>query len=79
MSNHNLHVSKTNFQIKGFALGLTLEQRWKAIRKSTIEEDKRTVHEYSTLKILFHIDLKAYGESLLRSIMRMFLSEKVIN
>ena len=28
--NHNLHVNKTNFHVKGFALGLTLKQRRKA-------------------------------------------------
>ena len=29
-----LHVNKTNFHMKGFALGLALEQRRKATRKS---------------------------------------------
>ena len=32
-----LHVNKTNFHMKGFALGLTLKQRRKATRKSPIE------------------------------------------
>ena len=28
-----LHVNKTNFHMKGFALGLTLKQKWKATRQ----------------------------------------------
>ena len=32
----HLHVNKTNFHMKGFALGLALEQRRKATRKSPI-------------------------------------------
>ena len=35
--NQNLHVNKTNFHIKGFALGLALKQRRKATRKSPIQ------------------------------------------
>ena len=31
--NQHLHVNKTNFHMKGFALGLALKQRWKATRK----------------------------------------------
>ena len=31
-----LHVNKTNFHVKGFALGLALKQRRKATRKSPI-------------------------------------------
>ena len=34
--NQNLHVNKTNFHIKGFALGLTLRQRRKTAQKSLI-------------------------------------------
>ena len=34
--NQNLCVNKTNFRMKGFALGLTLEQRQKATQKSPI-------------------------------------------
>ena len=33
---HNLHVNKTNFHMKGFALGLALKQRRKATRKSPV-------------------------------------------
>ena len=36
----HLHVNKTNFQMKGFALGLTLKQRRKATRKSPIKSMK---------------------------------------
>ena len=32
----HLHVNKTNFHTKGFALGLALKQRRKVIRKSPI-------------------------------------------
>ena len=32
----HLHVNKTNFHMKGFALGLALKQRRKATRKSSI-------------------------------------------
>ena len=32
----HLHVNKTNFHMKGFALGLVLTQRRKATRKSPI-------------------------------------------
>ena len=32
----HLHVNKTNFYMKGFALGLALKQRWKATQKSPI-------------------------------------------
>ena len=32
----HLHVNKTNFYMKGFALGLALKQRRKATRKSPI-------------------------------------------
>ena len=32
----HLHVNKTNFHMKGFALGLALKQRQKATRKSPI-------------------------------------------
>ena len=32
----NLHVNKTNFHTKRFALGLVLKQRWKATRKLPI-------------------------------------------
>ena len=32
----NLHVNKTSFHMKGFALGLALKQRRKATRKSPI-------------------------------------------
>ena len=32
----HLHVNKTNFHMKGFALGLALKQRRKATRKSPI-------------------------------------------
>ena len=35
--NQNLRVNKTNFHMKGFALGLALKQRRKATRKSPIE------------------------------------------
>ena len=28
-----LHVNKTNFHMKGFILGLTLKQKWKATRQ----------------------------------------------
>ena len=34
--NQNLCVNKTNFHVKGFALGLTLKQRQKATRKPPI-------------------------------------------
>ena len=34
--NQNLRVNKTNFNMKGFALGLALKQRRKATRKSPI-------------------------------------------
>ena len=34
--NHNLRVNKTNFYMKGFALGLALKQRRNATRKSPI-------------------------------------------
>ena len=34
--NQNLHVNKTNFHMKSFALGLALKQRRKATRKSPI-------------------------------------------
>ena len=34
--NQKLHVSKTNFHMKGFALGLALKQRRKATRKLSI-------------------------------------------
>ena len=34
----HLHVNKTNFHVKGFALGLALKQRRKAIRKSPISK-----------------------------------------
>ena len=33
----HLHVNKTNFHMKGFALGLVLKQRRKATRKSPIQ------------------------------------------
>ena len=33
----HLQATKTNFHIKGFALGLTLKQRRKATRKSPID------------------------------------------
>ena len=36
--NQNLRVNKTNFHIKGFALGLALKQRGNATRKSPIEK-----------------------------------------
>ena len=32
--NQDMHVNKTDFHMKGFALGLTLKQRRKATRKS---------------------------------------------
>ena len=32
-----LHVNKTNFHMKGFALGLALKQRRKATQKSPIQ------------------------------------------
>ena len=35
--NQNVHVNKTNFHMKGFALGLALKQRRKATRKSSIQ------------------------------------------
>ena len=34
--NQNLHVNKTNFHVKGFALGLALKQRQNATQKSPI-------------------------------------------
>ena len=34
--NQNLHVNKTNFHMKDFALGLALKQRRNATRKSPI-------------------------------------------
>ena len=34
--NQNLHVNKTNFHMKGFALGLALKQRRSATWKSPI-------------------------------------------
>ena len=33
----HLHVNKTNFQMKGFSLGLALEKRRKATQKSLIQ------------------------------------------
>ena len=33
----HLHVNKTNFHMKGIALGLALKQRRNATRKSTID------------------------------------------
>ena len=44
----NLHVNKSNFHVKGFALGLALKQRWKATRKSPINTGKRT--EWSPIR-----------------------------
>ena len=35
--NQNLRVNKTNFHLKGFALGLALKQRRKRTRKSPIQ------------------------------------------
>ena len=32
----HVHVNKTNFHMKGFALGIALKQRQKATRKSPI-------------------------------------------
>ena len=37
--NQDLRVNKTDFHMKGFALGLALKQRLKATRKSPIKED----------------------------------------
>ena len=37
----HLHVNKTSFHVKGFALGLALKQRRKATRKSPIKVMKR--------------------------------------
>ena len=34
----HLHVNKTNFHVKGFALGLALKQRRKATGKSPIQD-----------------------------------------
>ena len=36
--NQNLHVNKTDFHMKGFALGLALKQRRNATRKSPIRK-----------------------------------------
>ena len=41
----NLRVNKTNFQMKGFALGLALKQRRKATWKSPIENTAKSVSE----------------------------------
>ena len=43
----HLHVNKTNFHMKGFALGLALKQRRKATRKSPIGG---ITDDYSTVK-----------------------------
>ena len=37
----HLQVNKTNFHMKGFALGLALKQRRKATRKSPIHEVRK--------------------------------------
>ena len=44
--NQHLHVNKTNFHMKGFALGLALKQRRKATRKSPIVEGETTAPFY---------------------------------
>ena len=41
--NQNLRVNKTNFHVKGFALGLALKQRRNATRKSPIEYGKEAL------------------------------------
>ena len=51
--NRNLHVNTTNVQMKGFALGLALKQRWKAIRKSPIEAYLSLLERFS-----FVLDIK---------------------
>ena len=55
LMNQNLRVNKTNFHTKGFALGLALEQRRKATRKSPIQPtlcllQKRPVHQLKKSK-----------------------------
>ena len=40
----HLHVNKTNFHMKGFALGLTLKQRQKATRKLSIRKMAYTTY-----------------------------------
>ena len=42
----HLHVNKTNFHMKGFALGLALKQRSKATRKLPIEPGGSTNYRY---------------------------------
>ena len=42
----HLHVNKTNFHMKGFAIGLALKQRRNATRKSPIDEgDKYHIYD----------------------------------
>ena len=42
----HLHVNKTNFHMKGFALGLALKQRRKATRKSPVSARQQTTRAY---------------------------------
>ena len=45
----HLHVNKTNFHMKGIALGLALKQRWKATEKSPIAGYKHDPQEKPTI------------------------------
>ena len=48
----HLHVNKTNFHMKGFALGLALKLRRKVTRKSTIAAGTHAIADI----VKYHID-----------------------
>ena len=49
----HLHVNKTDFHVKAFALGLALKQRRKATQKSSIDVTKIAVGFYQIIKTTY--------------------------
>ena len=63
VNEQHLHVNKTNFHMKGFALGLALKQRRNATRKSPIVKGKLAKEN---LVALVTKALMFYGDLFLR-------------
>ena len=56
----HLHLNKTNFHMKDFALGLALKQRWKATRKSPIT----TIRAAQLISISFWLNWRNFNEQI---------------
>ena len=51
----NLHVNKTSSHMKGFALGSTLKQRWKATQESSIDHKRKGCFWLNGFLVSYHL------------------------